>query len=459
MKPLLRPLLAVPTLAFSLIGCRGDLGEEIERPPGYSEASHSNDADPAYDEVFSTDEVHRIDITIDPEVFDQMREELAIAVYTAEEVAYVDTTIEYDDRTWPHVGMRFKSLNAAKNAIEDGREKFSFKLEFDHFELEHEDTKNQRFWGFKKLDFLSNHKDDSYLHEVLATEIFRDGGIPAARAAFYRVHVDVGDGPEYWGLYTMIEDVDDDPMISQQLGELNGNLYAAATEEADWTDFVQSAFEKENFQEEADFSDIEAAIEALHDTDQSASQWRAGLEEKFNVDGFLDFLALNTAIVNGDAYGCLAEHYYLYGVPEEGGRLHFVPTNFNEAFIGSSVACGSTSPSAPEDTGPDLFHPHIGDEMPLISLLLADEEYLARYTEHLADALNGAFDIDTFTERVQTLHELIRPHVVGEEGESPTYTTLSSEAAFEQSAEDGAGLIAHVETRHAVVLEALEGGQ
>ncbi len=451
--------LSLPALALLTLGCRGDLGEDVERPPGYSEASHSNDANPDYDEVFGTDEVHRIDITIDPDVFTQMREELAIAVYTDDELSYVDATIEYDDRVWPHVGMRFKSLNAAKNAIEEGREKFSFKLEFDHFELEHEDTDNQRFWGFKKLDFLSNHKDDSYLHEVLASEIFRDGGVPAARAAFYRVHVDTGSGPEYWGLYSAVEDLDDDAMQIAQFGDTGGNLYQAATDEADLTEFVESAFEKENFQEEADYSDLEAFISALHDTDLSASQWRSGLEEVFDVDGFLDFLALNTAIVNGDSYGCLADNYYLYGVPDEGGRLHFVPTDFNEAFVGSIVACGSTSPSAPADTAADLFHPDIGAEMPLISLLLADDEYLARYTEHLADALDGAFAIDTFTDRVQTLHDLIRPHVIGDDGESPTYTSLSSEDAFDESAEDDEGLLAHVRERHAVVGEALEGQQ
>lgn len=453
------PLLAfVPTLALFTLGCRGE-GTEIDRPPGYSKASHSNDADPDYDFVFDTQKVHRIDIKIDEEVFTQMREELSIAIHTDATPTTVDTTITFDDRVWEHVGMRFKALTAAKNAIESGSEKFSFKLTFDSFEDDIPDTKNQRFYGFKKLNFSTNHKDDSFLHEVLTTEIFRDGGIPAAHAAFYRVHVDVGDGPEYWGLYTMLEDPDDDPMIALQLGRTGGNLYQPEGEGADFTAFVKESFQKETNQELADFSDVEAAIEALHDTEQSASEWRDNLEAHFNVDGFLDFLALNTAIVNGDAYGCLAENYYLYGVPEEDGRLHFIPTDFNEAFVGSSVSCGSKSSSAPQDTPADLFHPHVGDEMPLISRLLADDTYRARYEEHLADALTGAFAVKTFKERVKELHELIRPHVIGDDGETPSYTTLSSESAFEESAQDDAGLLAHVESRHELVLEALQGEQ
>jgi spore coat protein CotH len=460
MKNRLHLLTLIPTLALTTLGCRGDLGEEeIDRPPGYSKASHSNDAEPDYDFVFDTQKVHRIDIAIDAETFNEMREDLSISIYTDATPLTVDATINFDERVWEHVGMRFKALAAAEKAIENGSEKFSFKLKFDTFEDEHEETKNQRFYGFKRLNFSANHKDDSYLHEILASEIFRDGGVPTARATFYRVHVDVGAGPQYWGLYTMLEDPDDKPMIIEHFGEADGNLYQPEGEGADFTTFVEASFKKENNQTVADYSDVEAAIDALHDTELSASAWRDNFEATFNVDGFLDFLALNTAIVNGDAYGCLAENYYLYGAPAENGQLTFIPTDFNEAFVGASVSCGSTSSVAPEDTAADLFHPHIGADMPLISLLLADDTYRARYEEHLQAALEGAFAIETFSDRVKELHELITPHVVGDDGETPSYTSLSSQSAFLASVEEGVGLLAHVEARHELVAEALEGAQ
>lgn len=453
-------LALIPTLSLLNLGCRGDLAEEeVDRPAGYSKASHSNDADPDYDFLFDTTKVHRIDITIDSEVFAEMREDLSIAIHTDAVPMTVDATVTFDDRVWEHVGMRFKALAAAGKAIENGSEKFSFKLEFDTFEDTYTETKNQRFYGFKRLNFSANHKDDSYLHEVLATEIFRDGGVPAARAAFYRVHVDVGGGEEYWGLYTMLEDADDDPMILAQLGDVGGNLYQPSGDGADFTAFVEESFEKENNQEAADFSDVEATIDALHDTDLSASAWRENLEAHFDVEGFLKFLAVNTAIVNGDAYGCRAENYYLYGVPEEDGVLHFFPTDFNEAFLGNTVSCGSQSSTAALDTAADLFHPTIGADMPLISLLLADEVYLSSYTDFLEATLEGAFAIDTFADRAKELHELISPHVIGDEGEAPNYTSLSSEAAFETSVEEGAGLLAHVENRHALITEATQGAQ
>ena len=41
--------------------------QTVERPTGWSEASHSNDSDPNYDLVFPQDKVNQITITIDPE--------------------------------------------------------------------------------------------------------------------------------------------------------------------------------------------------------------------------------------------------------------------------------------------------------------------------------------------------------------------------------------------------------
>lgn len=434
--------------------CRGDFSGF--RPEGYSPESHSQNASPDYDLLFTTERVHRIDIEIDADAFEELRTNLNIAIHAGRTPIFGDVTIRFDDRTWEHVGMRFKALNSAENAIEAGSEKFSFKLSFDEHEIEYPGTKNQRFYGFKKLDFNANHKDDSFLREVLASEIFRAGGVPTARAAFSRVYVDVGDGPVYWGLYTMLEDTDDAPMLETQLGGRGGNLYEPEGPGADWTSFVESSFVKKTNQTAADYSDVRAAVEALNDSSQSGKSWREALEERFDVDGFLDFLALNTAMVNGDAYGCAAENYYLYGVAADGGRLKFIPTDLNETMRGTTVSCGSVSVAAPQDTPSDLFFGNLGETMPLITRVLKEEPYLESYRRHLKEALEGPFSLEEFSARALALHELIAPFVIGSKGETRRYTNLSSEAAFEQSVSGDNGLIAHVQSRHELVNLALE---
>ena len=140
--------------------------------------------------------------------------------------------------------MRYKGNSSLVMASAGATGRIPFRLHFDRYEDEHPQIENQRFYGFRELTFSSNFSDDSQIREALATEIFGDQGVPAPRAAFYRVMVDVGQGFEYWGLDTMIEDPDDGAMLDAQFGGRGGNLYKPDGPGADWTSFVAEGFEK-----------------------------------------------------------------------------------------------------------------------------------------------------------------------------------------------------------------------
>jgi hypothetical protein len=413
---------------------------------------------------------------------------------------YVSVTVEHDGRTWTHVGMRYKGNSSLMSANMSGNGKVPFRLDFDRYEEDFPETTNQRFYGFQKLTFASNFGDDSQLREVFATEVMRDRGIPAARAAFYRVYVDTGSGPEYWGLYTMVEDPADGAMLDAQFGSRSGNLYKPEGSGADWSAFDPAGFDKKTNEEAADFSDVRAAIEALHAPQTDPTAWRARLESVFDVDHFLRWLAVNTALLNWDAYGALAHNYYLYGDPAQKGRLRWVPWDHNFS-LGGSPAFGAgrggfrgapppgaafpppAAPFPPPGAGPggragggiagfavplgrggfpggmfgattDVLHAQVGEEWPLIRRLLADVVYAARYRTHLADALGGRYSIDAAGKRLRELHALIAPWVVGDRGERLTHTTISSPEAFETSID---AVMTVVRQRHEAIRTALEG--
>jgi hypothetical protein len=56
---------------------------------------------------------------------------------------------------------------------------------------------------------------------------------------------------------------------------------------------------------------------------------------------------------------------------------------------------------------------------------------------------------------MRELHALVTPHVIGETGESPEHTTISSADAFMQAIDGPTGLVQHMAARNARVLEAL----
>jgi spore coat protein H len=353
---------------------------------------------------------------------------------------YVPVDVQYDGVTWTAVGMRYKGNSSL--AASGGSGKLPFRLNFDHYEVEHPEIDDQRFYGFKEMTFSSNWNDNSQLRELFANEVLRDRGIVAARAAFVRVYVDVGDGPEYWGLYTMIEDPSD-AMLDAQLGSSDGNLYKPDGPGADWTTFDVEGFAKKNNEDAADWSDIESAIAALHAPQTEPPAWRAALEAAFDVDGFLGWLAVNTVIVNWDTYGALAHNYYLYADPARNGQLRWIPWDHNLS-MSEGGFFGTAQAATPEA---ELLHTNVGEQWPLISKLLADPIYAARYREGLLHASGGLFSPETGTARLRQLHALIEPFVTGADAERETHRTIASPEAFADSIEGPEGLAAHLQSR------------
>ena len=122
--------------------------------------------------------------------------------------------------------------------------KLSFKLDFDEFEDDYPQIKNQRFFGFKKLSLKNNFDDRSFLREKVSADIFANAGMAVSHTAFYTLYVDHGEGPEYFGLYTMVEEVDD-TVIETQFSSDKGNLYQPDGNSASFQagTFNQSDFE------------------------------------------------------------------------------------------------------------------------------------------------------------------------------------------------------------------------
>ncbi len=399
---------------------------------------------------------------------------------TTRDPMYVPVTVRYEGRTWTQVGMRYKGNSSLMSAANGSNGKIPFRLDFDRYEDDNPAIENQRFYGFQKLTFSSNVGDDAQLREALAVEVLRDRGVPAARAAFYRISVDTGSGPEYWGLYTLIEDPADGAMLDAQFGGSAGNLYKPEGPGANWSaPFNRQGFVKKNNTKAADFSDVEGAVTALHAPRTDPRAWRSALEARFDVDLFLRWLAVNTVIANWDAYGGLAHNYYLYGDPARNGRLRWIPWDHNFALGagppggggrgfgppgglppgGRGVGGGAPFPPGGRGGAPmfgrgggDVLHRQVGEEWPLIRRILEDDVYAARYREALEHALGGLLAPEAFERRARALHALITSAALAER---PTHTTISSPEAFKTALDGPNGLIGQLKTRQDAVRAAL----
>ncbi len=316
--------------------------------------------------------------------------------------------IGFEGKNWWHVGFRFKGNSTLSLTWGMGSYKLPFKLDFDQFEDQYPMIKNQRFFGFKKLSFANNARDDSLLREKLGGDLFAAAGIPTPRRTFVRVYLDVGQGPLYLGLYTMAE-TPDEPMLQRIFGESEGNLYKPEGKQATWAHGItidETGFSKETNEEKADWSDVEGAMGALHADRTDASTWRQGLDERFSADTFLNWLAVNTVIQDWDQYGNGAHNYYLYGTTKENGRFYWIPWDHNESLKGGG---GMMGPLPLDMSG-------VTSEWPLIRFLIDDPLYGVKYWAYVSAFADGPFSSEAFEVKLQAAHDMIRPYVLEQIG-------------------------------------------
>ena len=353
---------------------------------------------------------------------------------------YIPATVTFDGEVFEWVGLRLKGNSTLLNSWRAGVEKLPMRLNFDEFESTHPAVRGQTFFGFQNLNLTNNSSDASFLRAKIGHDLFREAGVPSSRTGYTRVYLDKGDGPQYFGLYTLVE-IPGRAMLSREFGDSGGNLYKPNGQGARWTQFDESSFPKKTNEDEADWSDIQEAIAGLNASRSSAAAWRSRLEAALNVDAFLKWLALNTIIGNFDTYGGLAPHnYYLYGDPLQRDRLQWIPWDLDLAF--GSMGTASV----------DLFHGSTGSNWPLIRYLMDDAVYKARYREHVTELLGTVFHTGSLAARLRDTQALIEPHVVGAQGEQSGRTFIESADEFTRAVET---LVSYVESRAQQVRSAL----
>ncbi|MGB6151724.1 MAG: CotH kinase family protein [Pricia sp.] len=425
--------------------------------------THSNDADPSFDEVFDDTAVKRLDIVITEERWQSMLDDMTELygafgassgglgggqgggpgggapgdTFTEEDPIFVPAEVFYEDKEWYRVGVRFKGNSSLQSTWQAGNLKLSFKLDFDEFEDDYPQIDNQRFYGFKKLSLKNNYNDRSMLREKVAADIFRTAGLASSHTAFYTVYVDHGDGPTYFGLYTLVEEVDD-TVIDTQFTDNDGNLYKPDGDGASFEEgsFTEDVFVKKTNEDETDWSDIESLFTALHDETRTtdAEAWRTNLETVLDTDVFLRYLAVNTVIQNWDTYGRMTHNYYLYNNLDT-GKLNWIPWDNNE-----SLQNGNREGSLALD-----FSDVTETQWPLIGYLYQDPVYKAQYDANVQDVIDNAFNVGTMQTQYAIYSALIEPYATSE---IDGYTFLNSKSDFQAAISE---LNAHVSQRTTAV--------
>lgn len=466
-----------------------------ERPAGWHTASHSNDVEPNYAVVFPQSAVNTLTITISAENWAAMQADMTnlfgepgtrrrggfggprsgLTVtqpisplnppvgagapdngrppvggpdfgggpgfggdFTPENPMWVTATLAFQGDVWTNVGIRYKGNSSLRSGWESKSLKLPFKLDFDEFEDTYPAIKNQRFYGFKQLSLANGFGDPSYMRDAISYDLLEQAGLVAAETAFYHLILDYGNGPVDLGLYTMVE-VIDDTVIGRYFDDDSGNIYEGDGQGASLAlgtlDQLEESFQKENNEEEADWSDLQALYTVLHDPlrTRNLAQWRTELEAVFDVDTFLNWLAISAVLQHWDTYGAMTHNFYLYHNPAT-DQLTWISWDHNLVLGGMGGGFGR--PVAPGANpvggvggmrGPNrsvsFDKAEVTATWPLIRYLLDDPFYDAQYINALETASTKLFDTAVLTKQYKSWALLLAPYAAAE----------SSQASFDAS--------------------------
>ena len=400
--------------------------------------THTKDADPNFDTVFEDNTIKRLDFVITEERWQSMLDDMTelygvfgasaggqggpggTTTFADENPIFVPGEVFFEVKQWYRVGLRFKGNSSLQSSWSSGILKLSFKLDFDEFEDDYPQIDNQRFYGFKKLSLKNNFNDRSMLREKVAANVFREAGLAVSNTAFYTLYVDHGNGPQYFGVYTLVEEVDD-TVIDTQFDDNDGNLYKPDGNAASFAlgSFNEEEYEKKTNEDDADFTDVESLLNILHDGSRitDAESWRANLETVFDTDVFLKYLAVNTVIQNWDTYGRMTHNYLLYNDATT-NTLNWIPWDNNEA-----LQTGNREGSLALD-----FSDLDTEAWPLIGYLYQDEVYKATYDNYVQEVVDGPFNTSSMQALYSSYASLVEPFATMEE---PGFSFLNNSSDFQ----------------------------
>jgi spore coat protein H len=237
----------------------------------------------------------------------------------------VEGSVVLAGRSYDGVGVRFKGNSTLANAWRSGIDKLPIRLDFDT-----DSHPGRTFFGAEQLALGNGARDPSMLREQLAADTLRASGVPAPRVGFVRVHLDVGSGSAFAGLFSFAE-VPSARAAARAFGLDDGAIWEADGPAATLERWSPTSFEPQGEANDAELAD---AIAALAGSPSDA--WLEGARARWDIDGFLRWLAGNTALQNWDAYGVIPHNYYVF--VGDDGVARFLPWDLNEALKPSSNA-------------------------------------------------------------------------------------------------------------------------
>ncbi|MFH1532848.1 MAG: CotH kinase family protein [Pseudomonadota bacterium] len=366
---------------------------------------------------------------------------------------YRAASLAWDGERLDPVGLRIRG------PVEDGHGRSSPKQDL---RIDFNTFGGSRFHGVDRVNLQGDFDDPSLMRRLLASRMYRAMGVPAGRAALAVVELD----GEELGVYTLLQPLDGRFLraeFGRRDGADDGTLYGCAPP---FCHLFDAGDAKDDYRiPDCGGGEPCGWVLETHETDPARNgygdlvtfiQWintatdeefAAGIEDRFDVDGFLRFLAVAAAIGDYDGYLKSYEDFSLYHRPDT-DRWVFLPVDHDRSY-GDGSCKGSLEP-----TGGPVLPPWCGWETrPLGDRILAVGAYEDAYLGYIEEVATEWLTVEVHRAWIDELEALLRGPLAADP--SFPFTPVVHEASLGSAVSDWEppNLLEFVEARQARLLE------
>ncbi len=349
--------------------------------------------------------------------------------------------VKFDD-----IGVRDKGNGTYMEGSVRG--KVSMKLHLNKY------VKGQKLAGMSTFNLANNITDAGWMNEELAYRLFRDAGVPAPRSAYAKVYITVaGVGRRYAGLFSLIEDVDDD-FIQDRFGSKTGALLKPIPLSLftylgdDWKAYNQIYDPRTTLTDAQKSRIIQLCRLATSGSDE---EFAAKIGNYIDLDNFARFLAVDVWLSDFDGIMKVGQNYYAYMDPVN-GRFRFVAWDHDHSFGQMGRA------SVQETENFTIYHPW-NTANHFMARLFAVPAFRDLYLAKMREFCNTIFQPSRLFKQVDELAPAIRP-AIAEEGEQMVRTfdaVVADPQESDQRRMFGERLKPFVKARTPLVINQLNG--
>ena len=347
------------------------------------------------EKLFDPSRVHTIDIVLDdPEGF----------LKTCPEKNYHVCSLVIDGKKFSKAGIRGKGHSSLRAVEASGSKRYSFKIEFDHYQ------NGKSYYGLDKLCLNNSLADLTYMKEYLAYAMMNRMGVPAPLCSFVQVSIN----GESQGLYCAVEAVEEGFLSRNHLTGTARKLYKPRSTDASSDALLQYIDDDpasypnifDHAKSETTGEDKARLIGILKSLGEGTD-----IESAVDTEEVIRYFAVHSFLVNVYSYtGPKVRNYYLY---EDSGMLRMIPWNYNLACMElktdrSGEATVSASVNYPIDTpvtGPGIL------ARPMLAWIFNDESYTDRYHEVYRELMESVYDSGWLQEEIGNVAEMISSYV------------------------------------------------